>query len=121
MGIWMDEVNDMINEVESLRARAESAEADLAAARARAEGEAAGRAAERATVWRHIADAPRDGSQILLFFPETRIHKALVAEGFFDTLFDKVWMLSRGSAALDGRTPMHWAPLPEPPATGGAR
>ena len=34
MGIWMDEVNDMTNEVEALRARAESAEADLAAARA---------------------------------------------------------------------------------------
>ena len=33
MGIWMDEVNDMTNEVEALRARAESAEADLAAAR----------------------------------------------------------------------------------------
>lgn len=92
-----------------------------ALARARAEGEAAGRAAERAAAWRHIADAPRDGSQILLFFPETRIHEALVAEGFFDTLFDKVWMLSRGSAALDGRTPTHWAPLPEPPTTGGAR
>lgn len=29
MGIWMDEVNDMINEVESLRARAEAAEAAL--------------------------------------------------------------------------------------------
>ena len=102
-----------------------AAEAALTAAlaRARAAGEAAGRAAERAAVWRHIADAPRDGSQILLFFPETRIHEALVAEGFFDTLFDKVWMLSRGSSALDlrVRSPTHWAPLPEPPAAGGAR
>ena len=103
----------------------EAAEAALTAAlaRARAEGEAAGRAAERAAVWRHIADAPRDGSRILLFFPETRVHQTLVAEGFFDTLFDGVWMLSRGSSALDlrVRSPTHWAPLPEPPAAGGAR
>lgn len=97
-----------------------SCEYNASLALARAEGEAAGRAA----VWRHIADAPRDGSRILLFFPEIKYpaRSYLVAEGFFDVLFDKVWLPSRGGAALlDGRTPTHWAPLPEPPADGGAR
>lgn len=99
--------------------RAEVARVAAGAAAARAEGEAAGRAA----VWRHIAEAPRDGSRILLFFPDTRFHEAMVAEGFFDILFDGVWMLSRGSSALDLRvcSPTHWAPLPEPPVAGTAR
>ena len=104
----------------------EAAEAALTAAlaQARAEGEAAGAARERAAVWRPIADAPRDGSRIILFFPEIKYpaRGPLVAEGFFDVLFDKVWLPSRGGAALlDGRAPTHWAPLPEPPVAGGAR
>ena len=73
-------------------------------------------------MWRNIADAPRDGSRIILFFPEIKYpaRSYLVAEGFFDVLFDKVWLPSRGGAALlDGRTPTHWTPLPEPPTVGG--
>ena len=74
--------------------------------------------------WRPIGDTtPRDGSQILLWYPPTRIEDGVAAEGFWDHLFDGEWMLSRGGNHIDRRVrrPTHWMPMPAGPALGGAQ
>jgi hypothetical protein len=68
--------------------------------------------------WQPIVTAPRDGSRILLWYPSTREDAGVAAEGFFDVLFDGVWMVSRGSSHVDRqvRKPTHWMPMPDGPA-----
>lgn len=88
---------------------------------------AVARAEAAEAAWRPIATAPKDGSRLLLWLPELqlnyappRIIPALAAEGFFDTLFDHEWMLSRGGVSIDYRplVPTHWMPLPTGPRAG---
>jgi hypothetical protein len=95
--------------IDALVTRWETAEAERDAAVARAE------AAE--AKWRPIAEAPRDGSRLLLWYPATRIDDGLSVEGFWDRLFDGEWMLSRGGNHIDRRVrrPTHWMPLPAGP------
>lgn len=69
--------------------------------------------------WEPISTAPKDGSHIFLWFPATRVDAGVVCEGFFDAIFDQVWMLTRGRGTVDQRVrePTHWMPLPEGPCT----
>ena len=70
------------------------------------------------TAWRDIADAPKDGTRILLYTPadEETGWLAFCAESHFDqngelnTVDAPQWQ--------DGLEPTHWQPLPEPPGQG---
>jgi hypothetical protein len=77
--------------------------------------------ATRADHWQPIVTAPRDGSRVLLWYPPTREDAGVAAEGFFDALFDGVWMVSRGSSHIDRRVrkPTHWMPMPDGPVMSG--
>jgi len=67
--------------------------------------------------WAPLETAPKDGSHVFLWFPSTRVDPGVVCEGFFDAIFDQVWMITRGRGTIDQRTrkPTHWMPLPEGP------
>jgi hypothetical protein len=103
MSSWEDSYDELWNEVQALKAEL---------------------AQPRADRWQPIVTAPRDGSRILLWYPSTREDAGVAAEGFFDVLFDGLfvaeWMVSRGSNHIDRRVrrPTHWMPLPDGPALG---
>lgn len=59
--------------------------------------------------WRPIETAPKDGSDILVFHPESR-------EQFVVFWQERRWYFSPNGALKDD--PSHWMPLPEPPKTG---
>lgn len=69
--------------------------------------------------WRPIETAPKDGSALILFDPETEAPQMWVAswcefEG--DPDGDGYWVdFSAALAEINGAT--HWMPLPEPPVT----
>lgn len=67
--------------------------------------------------WRPVETAPKDGSHVFLWFPPNREDAGAVCGGYFDAIFDQVWMLTHGRGAIDQRVrrPTHWMPLPEGP------
>lgn len=71
--------------------------------------------------WREIETAPRDGTDILLFYPPARVilsrwlHTEIYHNGV-KTSEDRSW--TTPFMVLSGRgSPTHWMPLPEPPST----
>lgn len=67
------------------------------------------------TQWRPIAEAPKDGTPSLLFYPNSHpswrnFHFGDWSSGFFD---GRSWQT--GNISLATKNPTHFRPLPEPP------
>lgn len=64
--------------------------------------------------WQPIETAPKDFSEILLFYPGTEVYDEKTLIGFFDLDFEKWHPYGQH---WDGytRDATHWMPLPEPP------
>jgi hypothetical protein len=68
-------------------------------------------AAEGLTMqWQPIETAPKDGTCVLLFYPDLMIRSVVV--GWYGS---EGWV-SDGFWVLDKLKPSHWMPLPDPPA-----
>ena len=66
------------------------------------------------TGWQPIGTAPKDGAEILLYFPEGKIGSAKWRKGIFGG--PKEWFSAEGSRlCLAYDPPTHWMPLPPPP------
>ena len=68
-------------------------------------------AAEReraALVWLPIADAPKDGTPILVY------HNRMILETWYSTKWERFVVSETGGT--NGIKPTHWMPLPLPPA-----
>ena len=61
--------------------------------------------------WRRIATAPRDGTPVLTFHPDSGEPRIALSQWRFGGWFD-FW--SELGPAIDAE-PTHWMPLPEPP------
>ena len=72
--------------------------------------EASRRAAMR-LCWRRIATAPRDGTPVLTYHPDSGEPRIALSQWRFGGWFD-FW--SEVGAAIDAE-PTHWMPLPAPP------
>lgn len=66
--------------------------------------------------WRTIDSAPKDGTDILVFHPETIEYLASIETTYFDTEIGWVDQSGENSLVdLYGSEPTHWMPLPESP------
>lgn len=63
--------------------------------------------------WRPIESAPRDGTEVLLFWPRKHSEKPIIISGQ-NTTGNQWWSRRVGSL-----TPTHWQPLPPPPEKKG--
>ena len=63
--------------------------------------------------WQPIETAPRDGANVLLFFPWNQLGENIVTEGFW--LEDFWWTLIWKVSPAKDHAPSHWMPMPEPP------
>lgn len=65
--------------------------------------------------WQPIETAPRDGTEVILYFPEWCGEKNMVETGFWDQRYDgdinAAWEFAYGS----GDSATHWMPIPAPP------
>ena len=66
--------------------------------------------------WRTIDSAPKDGTQILAFYPYWNGHKNYQVVVHWCGWGNGVWQISAsGGNIIDGKEPTHWKPLPQPP------
>jgi|APMI01.1.fsa_nt_gi hypothetical protein len=74
--------------------------------------------------WQPIETAPKDGTDVLLFFPECNRHVWLGSYDVFETLLNGItqnthegWSIGMlGANAAERKEPTHWMPLPDPPS-----
>ena len=74
------------------------------------------------TDWQPMATAPKDGTMVLLFVPDSAILE--IVFGRYDTSGDEGdWLMDWGNERTVIDVPVtHWMPMPEPPmVTTGER
>ncbi len=107
MGLLGGYCGQAADEIERLRSRVMELEAELRPWRsARNRVNCAG-----VSEWRNLDTVPKDGSDILLWFPD---EEACVIAAWQDTP-PYPWVMMDGMVAYHENTPAHWMPLPAPP------
>lgn len=65
--------------------------------------------------WRSIDTAPKDGTQILLYFEDIGVHEGCWWKDPDCDCCEPYWMRRGMCFECEPEVPTHWMPLPDPP------